>query len=217
LSTLPQNQPTTTASDSVDRNAAEANPSGLERLVFFSDAVFAIAITLLALEIRPPEGVDSLNNEQLLQALLTLGSSYYGYILSFLVIGSFWIGHHRRFLYIQRYDNRLIYLNLVFLMLVAFMPFPSAILTRSGNQTATLFYALIITAQSLIFTLMWWYASWKGRLINPDLDVSLIRREQTHSLMMSGVFLLSIVIVLFDHQLARLMWFLLIPISMARR
>jgi uncharacterized membrane protein len=196
---------------------AEATPSGMERLVFFSDAVFAIAITLLALEIRLPDLEEPVTNEALLHALQSLGSSYLGYVLSFLVIGGFWIGHHRRFRYIVRYDKRLLYLNLVFLMLVAFMPFPSSVISKYNNQVGTLFYAAFISVQSLMTTFIWWYASSNYRLISPTLEARFIRREIVIGLSIAAVFLLSIVVALFDDNLARLSWMFLIPVSVVIR
>lgn len=76
---------------------SEQDRLGLERLIFFSDAVFAIAITLLALEIRLPASQGTLTNDQLLQDLLALWPKYFSYVLSFLVIGGFWMGHHQKF------------------------------------------------------------------------------------------------------------------------
>ncbi len=124
-------------------------------MIFFSDAVFAIAITLLALDIRLPVEAAALNDSELLQSLLALGPKYLSYCISFLVIGSFWISHHSKFRIITRYDSRLLFLNLLLLMVIAFIPFPTAILSEHGNRTATIFYALTMVAVGLLSTLMW--------------------------------------------------------------
>ena len=87
---------------------------GMERLIFFSDAVFAIAITLLTLEIRLPATDGSLTNAELLQSILAIGPKYIAYIISFLVIGLFWIGHHRKFQLIRKYDGTLMFFKLAF-------------------------------------------------------------------------------------------------------
>ena len=95
----------------------------LERLVFFSDAVIAIAITLLVVTLAIPEATENVGD-----ALLDRWPQMLSYVLSFLVIGVFWMAHHRIFRYVATIDQRLIWLNLLFLMCVAFIPFPTAVL-----------------------------------------------------------------------------------------
>ena len=100
----------------------------LERLTFFSDAVFAIAMTLLVIEVRLPE-LHPATDRSLVQALLDLLPNYIGFIISFLVIGRFWTGHHRLMAMITAADPALVRANLLLLMAIAFMPFPTAILS----------------------------------------------------------------------------------------
>ena len=185
---------------------------GLERLVFFSDAVFAIAVTLLALEIRLPESDASLTDAQLLLQLQAIGPKYLAFILSFLVIGVFWIGHHRRFRFIQRYDGRLLFFNLLLLMIVAFIPFPTSLISDYGNITSTVVYALTMVAAGLISLLIWWYVSSHHRLIDPAMSVTEIRDEYWSIIATPLVFLLSIVVAFVDTELARLSWALIIPV-----
>ena len=112
---------------------------GLERIVFFSDAVIAIAITLLAIEIRLPPLEDG---ARLVPALWALWPSYLSFAISFLVIGTYWIAHHNMFEHIDRYTPTLIWLNLFFLLCVAFTPFPTAIVGEYGMLAgAQIFYA----------------------------------------------------------------------------
>ncbi|MGI4878609.1 MAG: TMEM175 family protein [Janthinobacterium lividum] len=101
----------------------------LERLAFFSDAVFAIAITLLIIEVRLPSGLPD-SEQAIAQALADLIPQYIGFFVSFFVIGRFWIGHHRVFGRLQRADDGLIWRNLLFLMTIAFMPFPTALVSH---------------------------------------------------------------------------------------
>ena len=100
----------------------------LERLTFFSDAVFAIAMTLLVIEVRLPE-LHAATDETLAQALADLLPNYIGFIISFLVIGRFWAGHHRLMAMIEAADPALVRANLLLLMAIAFMPFPTAVLS----------------------------------------------------------------------------------------
>jgi uncharacterized membrane protein len=113
----------------------------LERLAFFSDAVFAIAITLLVIEVRVPE-IHGATEAALRHALLSLAPQYIGFVVSFAVIGRFWLGHHRLFGMLAKTDDRMIVANLILLLGIAFMPFPTAVFSEyAGSQTAALLYA----------------------------------------------------------------------------
>ncbi len=107
-------------------------PHMLERLVFFSDAVFAIAITLLVIEIAVPH-MGHVGHRgthiQYIQELANLLPSFFGYFLSFFVIGAYWAGHHRAFGLAATYDSRLVWPNMSMLCLIAFTPFATAFLS----------------------------------------------------------------------------------------
>jgi uncharacterized membrane protein len=187
---------------------------GLERLIFFSDAVFAIAITLLALEIRLPAAEAELTDGQLLDSLLGLWRSYMAYVISFLVIGSFWLGHHRKFRWIRRYDRRLLLLNLLLLMVVAFLPFPTSVISEYGNQTATIFYALTMALAGVLSAALWWYAERAPQMIDPALDARRRRHELINPLLSAAIFLISCGIALIDSDLAKFSWLLIVFTSM---
>lgn len=217
-----QNMDTTDANNEVtgtvdDAASAERNRLGLERLIFFSDAVFAIAITLLALEIRLPSDANELSNAALLQSLFVIWPKYLSYVISFLVIGAFWLGHHRRFLYIERYDRSLLILNLLLLMAVAFIPFPTSIISDNGGLVATIFYASAIVVAGLLAAVVWWYASHRNRLINADLGAHERRRERLQTLAMPGVFLVSIALAFVNDDLAKASWGLILIIALLIR
>lgn len=177
-----------------------------ERLVFFSDAVFAIAITLLALEVQLPKGYENLSDLGLQKALISIWPKYLGYIISFLVIGLFWMGHHRKLQFIQRYDRKFIFLNLLLLMVIAFIPFPASILSEYGNRSATIFYAVIMIIAGLLSSLNWFYAVKNYKLIDPALDNSQRNKELWGPVLMAGVFLLSIGISFINADLAKISW-----------
>lgn len=207
----------TAQSEPTENIPAEVEHFGLERLVFFSDAVFAIAITLLALEIRLPSATGDLSNDQLAQSLVSLWPKYLSYIISFLVIGSFWTAHHRKFRYIKHYDRWLIILNLLLLMSVAFIPFPTSVISEYGNRTATIFYALAILVTNVFSILLWLYASHNQRLTGGEITGSQRNRETLRSLLTMGVFVLSIGLAFIDDNLAKFAWLLIIPAgSLAR-
>lgn len=141
------------------------------RLEAFSDGVFAIAITLLVLEIKVPPLGTALGAE-----LLQLWPSYLAYIVSFLVIGAIWINHHAMFQHIVRVDRILLLLNVLYLMLIAFLPFPTAVLAEAFHRgtdepVAAAFYGGILTVIGLFVNAMWWYAARGYQLLSTHLTV----------------------------------------------
>ncbi len=180
---------------------------GLERIIFFSDAVFAIAITLLALELRVPDLPIDRAAAELPQQLLAMTPKFIGYLLSFLIIGSYWITHHRDFQFIQRYDRRFIWINLLLLMFVAFLPFPTALLGNyPGQQLTVTFYAATLAATGFVKALLWWYASRRHRLIDPALDPHRVALIARRSLITPLVFSFSILVAVFNPFLAMWSW-----------
>ncbi len=139
------------------------------RLEAFSDGVFAITITLLVLEIRPPA-----DGENLLHGLVALWPSYLAYVVTFLFIGQVWTNHHVMFDHIRAADRFVLLLNTVLLMVVAFLPFATSVLAdalRSGHgqRTAVVFYAIAFDATALTFNAVWQYAC-RHRLLSGALD-----------------------------------------------
>jgi uncharacterized membrane protein len=200
-----------------DQERAPQERLALERLVFFSDAVFAIAITILVLDIRLPPGASSAGSRDLLLALTGLWQEYLAFFISFWVIGLSWISHHRKFLYIQRLDSQLLTLNLLMLMMIAFVPFPTAVMSESVSFTATAFYSLTMILTSLSGLILWRHASHDHRLVGPDLDERQIRREASVPLATIAVFMLSIGIALLAPGLARICWLLVLPLALFLR
>jgi uncharacterized membrane protein len=135
----------------------------LERLAFFSDAVFAIAITLLIIEVRIPAGTSD-SETGLAQALVDLIPQYIGFFVSFFVIGRFWIGHHRVFGRLARVNDGLVWRNLLFLMTIAFMPFPTALVSHFvSTRVGVGAYAAWLTLAG-VFNLMLERYAMKGPL-----------------------------------------------------
>ena len=145
------------------------------RVETFSDGVFAIAITLLILEIKVPEAGN------LSQGLLDLWPSYLAYAVSFIVIGAIWINHHAMFDWIVGVDQPLLLLNTLHLLFIAFLPFPTAVLAHSfqmdmGKSTATAFYGGTLTIIGLLVTLMWFYAVRHRNLLSSELSPEAAKR-----------------------------------------
>jgi len=131
--------------------ASAATDHPLERLVFFSDAVFAIAITLLVIEIHPPHLPHRVPDSAHWQALAQLIPSFVGYFISFAVIGLFWMGHHRAFALARRYDPRILKWNMGLLALIAFMPFVTAYFSANlGERVPTVMYSVTLLLAAML-------------------------------------------------------------------
>jgi uncharacterized membrane protein len=137
------------------------------RLETFSDGVFAIAATLLILEVRLP-GHGSVSHD-----LVHAWPSYVAYAISFLTIGIIWVNHHTVMAQIGRVDRTFLFINVVFLMVVAFSPFPTRVVAehlRDGSKSAAFAYGLTFTLMAAFYGLMWFYAAIGRRLIAEDAD-----------------------------------------------
>jgi uncharacterized membrane protein len=152
------------------------NPTGSStisssRLETFSDGVFAIAATLLILDVRAGPG-------ELGGRLVHIWPSYVAYAVSFLTIGIIWINHHTVFTQIRRVDRLFLLINVAFLMLVAFIPFPTSLIAShlrgSDLEPAALAYGATLTITAAFFNLLWFYASSGHRLLRPDADPRVI-------------------------------------------
>ena len=158
-----------------------ADGTGTARLEAFSDAVIAIAVTILVLEFKVPEGSPEATEWRLEHGLTAQWPSYIAYAMSFVVLGLTWASHHRIFRYITRVDWRFLLLNLLFLMVVAFVPYPTALVAKylaseTGRSIAVMFYGGGMTAFALTYSALWWYASAGGRLLVSDVDPTAVRR-----------------------------------------
>jgi uncharacterized membrane protein len=196
-----------------DERADVARPFLLERIVFFSDAVFAIAITLLVVEIRVPSG--SLTTHQFRQALVDRLPEILSFALSFWVIGRFWLSHHRMFQQIAAFDPVLIATNLGLLGMIAFLPFPTALLGREGEHPIS---AVIYASTMAVTAALSWFVFRHARragLVDPRADVVTVRTIAARSVTALVVFAASIPIAVFSPQAAIGVWLLGIPIVRA--
>jgi uncharacterized membrane protein len=137
------------------------------RLETFSDGVFAIAATLLILDIQLPE------DGSVTQGLLQLWPAYAAYALAFLTIGIMWINHHTVFRQIDRIDRTFLTINIFFLMVVAFVPFPTSVLAdhlQHDSKAASFAYGATMTLMAAMYNLLWLYAASGRRLIAADAD-----------------------------------------------
>jgi len=131
-----------------------------DRTEAFSDGVFAIAATLLVLEIHAPDPASA----RLWQALADEWPAYLGYVISFATLGIVWVNHHALLDGLARLDRTVLFLNLLLLMIVGFVPFPTGFLADAyregvGQQTATLAYGGVMLAMATTFALTWTYVA----------------------------------------------------------
>ena len=144
------------------------------RLETFADGVFAIAATLLVLNVEVPE----VGDKSLAHELAKLWPAYVGYAVSFLTIGIIWVNHHTVLRQLRGIDRTFLFINVFFLLCIAFIPFPTRLLATyvrtDDGKAAALAYGVTLTITALFFNLMWRYAiGGGGRLLRPDAD----RRE----------------------------------------
>jgi uncharacterized membrane protein len=186
------------------------NTRELERCIFFSDAVFAIVMTLLILEVRVLEVPPSLAAAELPSKVLVLWPKFFSYVLSFLVIGNYWIAHHQSFRYIMSYDRTLLWLNLLFLLSISFIPFPTALLGEYGElRFAVIVYAASVGLAQLLLALEWWYII-KGPIrTSDDLDSRLARYHFFRGFAIPLIFVISIGVSFFSVTLATSSWVLM--------
>jgi uncharacterized membrane protein len=182
-----------------------------ERLILFSDAVIAITITLLVLELRLPEPVEGLNDAGLWAALVGLGPQFQAYLVSFLVIALFWTGHRAKFEVILRSSAGLIWLNMLFLLGISWIPFATAVLAESGGRLATILYAALVAAVALVSAAMSVHALRAG-LVDSSLSGIGAFRFARSSLATALFFLLSIPLALASTDAAQWFWLLLLPV-----
>jgi uncharacterized membrane protein len=179
-----------------------------DRVLFFSDAIFAIAITLLVLEI--PRSAPRAAGPGTTAVLHNAGPHIISFGISFVVIGMFWMGHHSLFRYITVMDHRLVALNLLFCGVIAFLPYPTALLNEQDKQprVATIFYAACIAAAGLVELALWlWAIRGKGRL-TPGLTSADGLYVALRLARVPAVFLLSIPVALANATAGTICWLL---------
>lgn len=190
------------------------NPN--ERLVLFSDAVIAITITLLVLEIRLPEGFGEFSDAELWGALVALGPRFLGYLISFAVIGVYWLNHHAKFGHIVRSSRRLLAINLLFLLFIGVVPFTTSLIAENGGGLATAIYAGGMVCCGLTLMWIWAYADANG-MLDPALSRDERRRLLLTTLLSSVVFALSIPLAFLDADIAKFFWLLILPANLIGR
>ncbi len=177
----------------------------LGRVTALSDGIFAVAITLLVLSISVPDLGNSQTDANLQAHLREAIPSIFGFVISFAVVGIFWLSHHRLFQVVREYDRPTLYANLLFLMTICFIPFPAGVLARYGElTTAVIFYAASTAFVGFTLALLWWVA-----IIRSAHRKAQRRMGRYFGLRAAGtsiIFLISIAVALINVDAARFVW-----------
>jgi len=193
----------------------------LERMILFSDAVFAIAITLLVIEIKIPElHGEHITDKALLGELKHLIPKFLGFIISFMLIGIYWTVHHRMFGYVTNYTPKLLRLNLLFLFFIALMPFSTGfygeytgVLMRDQLKVPMSFYVLNFACAGFVNYLMWVYiTNPKNKVAEPSVDPEIAMLARIRSLTVPSVFVLMLIVAFLTNVIFAVYIPILIPI-----
>ncbi len=184
-----------------------------ERLLAFSDGVFAVAITLLVLDLRLPEELAG-SDAAWHTALLVMGPKLLIFAFTFIVIGTGWIAHHRKFSYIRQVDGRLLWLNLLYLLALCLVPFATSVLSEHSGRLSSIVYAGVMALLMLLSAGLSAYGLRAPYLATPDLRPG-VRQDMILSPLLTGaIFLVSAGLALADRvSLAHWALILIVPVS----
>jgi uncharacterized membrane protein len=160
---------------------------GKGRVEALADGVFAIALTLLILDIKVPVLSPQEGSEDLFRKLLALWPKFLAFIVSFLIIGVYWVGHHALLHYIRHSDRHFLWMNLLFLLVISAMPFSTALLSEHHQYSAAVvvYCGNLIVAGLVLFAQLR-YAAGRGELFDPDLDAAFPPSRRTPPAHWSG-------------------------------
>ena len=185
---------------------AVRGPRTVDRVVQFSDGVFTVALTLLVVDLAVPDLAPGFSEADLRRALEAQFPNVEAFLLTFWVVAAYWLTHHRHFVLIHRYDGRLLLLNLVFLMTIVFIPWPTAVLGHYGSYvTSWVVYASAMAAIGLAATALWWYGSGDHGLAD-GVTSELRRYYAVRALIQPAMFLLSIPVAAVSLIVAQFCW-----------
>jgi len=178
-------------------NASSSKPIisvlSTKRIEALTDGVFAIAMTLLVLNIEVPPITGGSAAEVLPKLVLRLWPKFFNYALSFVLLAIFWIVHHRQFHFIKAIDQRLLWINILGLMFIALIPFSTSLIAEHGDvQIAALVFECNLLAIGLLFYVHWSHATGKHHLIDPDLSAQTILSNKKRNLIIPAVSLVAI-------------------------
>lgn len=190
----------------------------IEHVISFSDAVFAFAITLMALTIDIPDLPPNLSQSELLQRLDDSYPQLEDYIISFAVIAIFWISYHQVFNHIRGSHISMVYLNLLFLLFITLLSLTTSFVTNYASyQIPYIIYCTVVIMTSSLLVLIWWYATKEYRLVDKGMHPLLIKGTFFALLAIPIIFSISVVISFIDLDIAQYFWLSIIPMNVLIR
>jgi uncharacterized membrane protein len=183
----------------------------LDHVISFADAIFAFSITFMAISIHIPEIAQNLNQAQVIDKLVESIPEFEIYVISFFVIGIYWIAYHQILNHIVGSHYIITWLTIVFLFFITLIPLATNLQIGFGKfQIVFILYALVLTIAGALLTMTWLHAT-KNKLINDNLTQREIRLITLDSILSPVVFLLSILVSFIDLRTAYYFWIVLIP------
>lgn len=160
------------------------------RIEALTDGIFAVAMTLLILDVKVPKSV---RPDELLQGLREVGSECLSFASTFLMLGVYWVGQHNQFHLIRHTDRVVLWINLLFMMTISFVPFSMALLSSYPREPVALaIYGGNLTVIGLVLYGHWWYATYRNRLVDVDLEAHFVRFAARRILIGPAAFTLAI-------------------------
>jgi TMEM175 potassium channel family protein len=192
------------------------NQLRLEHVTSFADAIFAFSITFMAISINIPSLAQNLTQAQVIHKLLQSIPEFVVYVISYFVIGVYWIAYHQTFNQIVSSDSVVTWLTLVFLFFITLIPFATNLQIGFGYRILFILYALVLTIAGGLLTITWLYAT-KNKLIDKDLT-----QREIHSILLGAiiptiVYFLSILVSFIDLKAAYYSWIVIIPAKVILR
>jgi len=180
------------------------------RIEALTDGIFATVMTVLVLGLSLPQA--GLSESGLEGEIVNLSPHILAYVFSFVVLGVYWIGHHNQFHYIKRTDRVFLWVNILFLLTIGFVPFSTSLLgLYPFSPTAVRIYGVNLAATGLALYLVWWYATAQHRLVEKDLDPHIVTLAQNRTLIGPVVSLIGIGFSFLDTRISLVLYLLLIP------
>lgn len=197
----------------------------LSRILSISDGIFAFAMTLLVLNLTGlsflacgQSGNPACSNSLLISSLGNTYDAFIGYATVFLIIALYWTIHHRTFRYIERYDWMLMWLNIAFLLTIAFMPFVLEVYNRfSDSAVAVVLFSLTSASTGLLLGAIWYHASGSGHLVDPKLPQRVINYYRLRGWVIPLIFIATVPIAFVSPAIASYCWIAAFPASVLMR
>jgi uncharacterized membrane protein len=197
--------------EKVDRPLLDRRGLAKNRIEALADGIFAVAMTLLVLDIKSPVNLRFETPGDLVDYLVGLEHSFAMYAISFLVLAIFWIGHHVLFHFVRHVDRRLLWLNITFLLLVTFVPFSTDLLGDHGHlMLPVIVYGLNLIALGALLDLQLRYLRLHPALASPDLTPVVSARMHSEVKVYALIPLASMLTSLWSPRLGMYLYFLLV-------